>query len=555
MERRIEASRTVCAGGACWRRVAAWTLVWVLLCCIGLAGFATACERGPQEMPLKIEKVALFKNGLGFFTSSGTLPGGTASVRMGGFPVPSYGTFWVGYRDKVKVRSLIAAREPYQNSVPAQSIADLLRLNPGCSVRLHIGSDPGEIIEGKIVGDFKRQGGTAASGVLLIKTDKSTVALNVSSITRVDFARCDIVDSTQVEHMRPFLRLELDRPAGGERIGVTYLAKGISWAPSYLIDLSDAENARLSARALIINEAADLTNVKLELVTGFPNIRFAEVHSPIALTRNLGDFLRALTSRRTEPTREEYGLVNQLTLVTGAFAGPYEAPPPPVYSTVVEGQTSEDLFLYPVDDFTLKNGETAWIPLFSAEMPYEHIYTWQVGDYLTGDDRYRSEPDWKKSAEVWHCCRLVNGLDMPLTTASAEFMADGAFVGQDICYYTAPETETTIRINRAMNVLAEETEVEVERTRNAIHVRSSSYDLIKVRGELSLRSRLDNSINLEITKAVSGEILETAPVAEDVQTAEGLRQVNPRHVLTWEVPLEAGEELTLTYTYQVYIRN
>jgi hypothetical protein len=208
-----------------------------------------------------------------------------------------------------------------------------------------------------------------------------------------------------------------------------------------------------------------------------------------------------------------------------------------------------------VDDFTLKNGETAWIPLFSAEMPYEHIYTWQVGDYLTGDDRYRSEPDWKRSAEVWHCCRLVNGLDMPLTTASAEFMADGAFVGQDICYYTAPETETTIRINRAMNVLAEETEVEVERTRNAIHVRSSFYDLIKIRGELSLRSRLDNSINLEITKAVSGEILETAPVAEDVQTAEGLRQVNPRHVLTWEVPLEAGEELTLTYTYQVYIRN
>jgi hypothetical protein len=554
MERRIETSRTVCAGGACWRCVAAWTLAWGLLCCIGLASFAAARERGAQEMPLKIEKVALFKNGLGFFTSSGTLPGGTTSVRMGGFPVPSYGTFWVGYRDKVKVRSLIAAKEPYQNSVPAQSIADLLRLNSGCSVRLRIASDPEEIIEGEVVGDFNPQGGTPASGVLLIKTGKGMVALNTGSVTRVDFARCDIIDSTRVEHMRPFLRMELDRPAGGERIGVTYLAKGISWAPGYLIDLSDAENARLSARALIINEAADLTNVKLELVTGFPNIRFAEVHSPIALTRGLADFLRGLNSRRTEPVLELPGLVTQIAMAGGAFAGPYE-PPPPVYSTVVEGQTSEDLFLYPVDDFSLKGGETAWIPLFSAEMPYEHIYTWQVGDYLTGDDRYRNEPDWKKSAEVWHCCRLVNRLDMPLTTASAEFMADGAFVGQDICYYTAPETETTIRINRAMNVLAEETEVEVERTRNAIHVRGSSYDLIKVRGELSLRNRLDKSIDLEITKAVSGEILETVPVAEDVQTAEGLRQVNPRHVLTWEVALMAGEERTLTYTYQVYIRS
>ena len=44
---------------------------------------------------------------------------------------------------------------------------------------------------------------------------------------------------------------------------------------------------------------------------------------------------------------------------------------------------------------------------------------------------------------------------------------DGQFTGQDICYYTAPGAETTIRINRAMNVLAEETELELERQRNA----------------------------------------------------------------------------------------
>jgi hypothetical protein len=512
---------------------------------------------------LAVERVALFKNGLGFFTSTATLPESVTSVELGHLPVPSFGTFWVGYPDKVKVRSLVAAVEKTGKPVPVQSIGQLLQLNPGCKVRLHTGPDGREVIEGTILGDGKVERREAHSGylgsasggrVLLVKTDDGIVALNSSSVTRVDFGGCDIIDSAEVEQEQSLLRMQLERPAGGERIGVTYLAKGITWAPSYLIDLLDAQTARLSARALVINEVADLENVALELVTGYPNTKFSEVQSPIGLRGRLADFLKALRSGRTEPTRDQYGLTAQLAMVdaTSVIAG--SLPPAPIYSSVVEGLVSEDLFLYPVQDFTLMKGQTAWVPLFSAELPYEHIYTWKVGNYLSEDNRYRNRSDGKKAEEVWHSCRLVNSLGMPLTTASAEFMKDGAFVGQDVCYYTAPGAETTIRINRAMNVMAEETEIEIDRTRNAAHFRGSSYDLIKVRGELRLHSRLDKSINMEITKLVSGEILGTVPVAEDVQTAKGLTQVNPKHVLTWEIALDAGEELTLSYTYQVYIR-
>jgi hypothetical protein len=45
---------------------------------------------------VKIERLALFKNGLGFATATATLPERTTSVRLGQLPVPSYGTFWVG---------------------------------------------------------------------------------------------------------------------------------------------------------------------------------------------------------------------------------------------------------------------------------------------------------------------------------------------------------------------------------------------------------------------------------------------------------------------------
>ena len=196
--------------------------------------------------------------------------------------------------------------------------------------------------------------------------------------------------------------------------------------------------------------------------------------------------------------------------------------------------------------------------LFTAEMAYKHIYTWKIGDFLDPEERYRPDSgraDGKAAEEVWHSCRLVNNLKMPLTTAAVEFVTNGAFTGQDICYYTAAGAETTIRINRAMNVLAEEAEVEVERQRNAATFHGYSYDLVKVKGELKLRSRMDKAVNVEISKELSGQVLQMQPAAKDIQTAKGFKQVNPKHALTWEIELQSGAELKLIYLYQVYIRD
>ena len=51
------------------------------------------------------------------------------------------------------------------------------------------------------------------------------------------------------------------------------------------------------------------------------------------------------------------------------------------------------------------------------------------------------------------------------------------------------------------------------------------------------------------------KVIETVPEAKDTPTAKGLKQVNPRHVLLWEVELKPGEKQTLSYTYDVYVRN
>ena len=535
-----------------------------------------AQENKLQDVKIEIEKLTLFKNGLGFIISNATLPENSKTVRIGQLPIPSFGTFWVGYPKEVKLQSLITSIEEVERKVPVLSLAQLLQVNTGRKVIIHTSDRDieGTIIAGTVNNEEQsapnpyfmspRQHQDPYSGyipqipineIISIQTEKGIVVLNPGSVLRVEFADDNPINVTNSTQKYPSIRMELEKPAGGEKITLSFLARGITWSPGYLIDLSDPKTAKFSANAVIINELTDFKNVKLQLVTGFPNIKFADINSPVAKSQSLAEFLNALSGNRQ--SGNQYMVTQGMLSNVLTQSDDYETSIVPGYSTASEGLVAEDLFFYPVNNFTLKKDETAWIPLFTAEMPYKHIYTWKIGDFVDKDEHYNIQigsQEVKSAEEVWHSCRIVNTLNMPLTTAATEFVTDGEFTGQDVCFYTPPKGEATIRINKALNVLAEQTEIEVERKRDASVFHGYRYDIVKVRGELKIRNKLDKTIKVEISKELSGEVLESMPKSKDVKTAKGLRQVNEKHILTWEIELEAGGEEKISYQYQVYIR-
>jgi len=551
-----------------------------------LAGLVMSADTDEgSDADLKIERVALFKNGLGYFTSSAILPKGATIVKVKQLPVPSHGTFWISYPQDLKVNKLVTSKgeKDVEATWSARDIAGLLHLNPGRQVTLFTSENEGSAIKGTLIEvvsatppveesrpsslDIRSSSRTIsnlrspASSLIVIKIQEGTVALNAKSISRVDFESDDITTSVpnpSTTKTPPSIRIELEKEAKGQEIGVSYLTRGITWSPSYLIDISDSKTAKLSSKAVVVNEVTDLKAIHLDLVTGFPNIRFGDVNSPVAMSENLAGFLKALTTGRSE-SGSRGNMMRQQAMISNTLRSESDMfTPAPGYSTASEGLVAEDLFFYPVESFTLLRGETACLPLFTAEVPYKHIYIWKIPDMLDESEQYRQNRDNDEQAlaeEVWHSCRLVNNMDMPWTTAAAEFVNDGQFTGQDICYYTAPGAETTIRINRAMNVVAEEAEVEVERERNAASFHGYSYDLVRVKGELKLQNRQSKAATLEVTKDLTGEVVESTPQAKDIPTAKGLRRVNTRHVLVWEIELKPGQEQTLSYTYEVYLRN
>jgi hypothetical protein len=554
----------------------------IAVSCVGflLPSPARAGDEPPAGVKLRIEKIALFKNGLGFVVSSGELPGGTRTVRIGQLPIPTLGTFWVGYPGGVKLQNLVTTNEESEREDPVESIWQLLELNAGRRVLVHTSDKD---IDGTIQPVPPSRGpketpspyfmsprqpgnpGYISSppsqplSVIMIRTDKGIVALNPGSVMRAEFAEGEPVTTTKHKQVSPVIRMNLEKAAGGEKVTVSYLARGITWVPGYLVDLSDATTAKFSAHAVVINEMVDLDNVKLQLVTGFPNIKFSGVSNPIARSQSLAEFLQSLSGTGGRGGAGDYRLMQQAVAVNSpAVFGMEESAIAPGYSTAAEGEATEDLYFYPAKNLTLKRDETAWLPLFSAEMPYRHIYTWNIRDFVDNDDHYRAEResgDQKPGEEIWHSCRLTNTLAMPLTTAATQFITNDEITGQDVCYYTPPKAETTIRINKALNLTAEKAETEVDRKRDIAVFHGYHYDLVKVQGDLRIKNRLAKEVNVEITKELSGEVMEKGPNCTDRKTAEGLKKVNPKHLLTWTIALKPDEERKISYVYQVYIRD
>ncbi|RKY25277.1 MAG: hypothetical protein DRP83_06425, partial [Planctomycetota bacterium] len=341
-----------------WRKLAPITFAAILM----LAGVSLAGDEAP-DVAVEIERVALFKNGLGYFTSSAALPKGATTINIGQIPVPSNGTFWLGYPESLKVRAMITSMVDVEEAFSPRNVAELLQANPGRKVTLRTNLKDAPAITGTIVKVVSNDKPTPPSpyimdvrrvspgygrrpwygnSVIIIKTETGTVSLNAGSVIRADFGGDDITATVSVVSKKPSIRLELNKASRGQKVGLSYLARGITWSPSYMIDITDPKTAKFSAKAIVINEAADLRGVHLDLVTGFPNIQFGEVNSPVAMSQNLEGFLRSLTRGRSESNRRRgHTMQRQAMLRNMPMYADNVGAPVPGYSTARKGIVSE----------------------------------------------------------------------------------------------------------------------------------------------------------------------------------------------------------------------
>jgi hypothetical protein len=356
------------------------SVLFATIICVLITNAACA-EQTKESAKVKIQQVALFKNGLGFFISQVDCPTKQASFIITPEAAPSHGAFWVAYPEKVKLESLIARDVMLDESKPANSIEELLKANVGKKVWLSLDDKGESSISGVISfvaqdtqtprpnpyapGVARIEGYSSVlpvqpASLMIVHTDAGDAAVNPHLVKMVKFPDNKVNTNFSSTSKSVQLEVKMGSPAGGEKLTLSYLAKGITWAPSYTVDISKDDKASVSAKAVVINEICDLNNITIQLVTGFPHVLFADIVSPLAMKENLAQFLAALNRGQSE-RGEEAGRLSNVMVQTQSFARTrYEDMDRglmPAYGAAEAGKTAEDLFFYPLEKVNLAKGQ------------------------------------------------------------------------------------------------------------------------------------------------------------------------------------------------------
>ena len=494
------------------------------------------------DAELELERVALFKNGLAFLTYRGQLPENQVLVTLDEIPPPAHGSLWVETPPEVKVRGLFLRQTEASEERAATTLAELLELNLGQRVTLGLSSTaPSRTLSGSLL--------SASSEIVVLQTEEGLLTLPRQQIEQVHIAGSDARHQRTVTTSEPALQLRLSRSSPGSSFGLTLLTKGLFWSPSYRVDLSNRRTARFGAAALVVNEAVDLEGVMVSLITGFPHLEFAEVVSPMAPDQTLQGFFHAV--QNLGRSADEVKIFSQaVRFNTMPQADTFRIAPP-----TAAGLGVEDLHLTSVGRLRLAQGERVQLPLFDAEVPYEHVYTWDIPDFLGSEASYGNSNDEIPPDEVWHVVRLTNSTDTPWTTAPITFLRDGRLVGQDTLRFTPAGSDARVRINKALGMVVDQVEVETDRDGAPIDLWGRRYRRVTIEGKLTVENGLGKTAKLEITKAFSGELLTVSHTPVHTRRTRGLRSANPTNQLLWELELAAGDQVELRYEHTILVRH
>lgn len=519
-----------------------------LLICLPLLGTSLLPPADTQEATVAAEldsaivHVGLFKNGLTVVRRAVTLPG-PGRYSIGDVPAPIHGTFWIESDGDVSARVTTRTESTSKERKLTGNIQEDLA---GARVVVQR-TDGVASVAGKLA-----PLASGGSNMLVLDTVDGRVYLDTKLIASVRVIEAAPSEPIVTVKEIPLLELSaLDAPDGPISIEISYLTRGLTWTPSYRIDLSDPELLVLTQKTVISNELTDLTDVDVELISGYPNIEFGHVQSLLGSSSNIASFFSQLSNSSSLRHNTRGDIRSQ---ITSNYAAPATSSAPLVRPSA-EGV---DMHYHPIGKIDLKRGERLMLPIAEATSPYERIVDWRIPDlrdeHGRAIDEYQRENNPRyRSDGVWDALRFNNPYDHPMTTAPALIVDGHHFNGQQTSTWVNPGQETTLRITKALSVRVSASESEVSGDRELVSVGRRNYIRPDVHGELLVCNHRKVPTTVVIRRAFSGKLLSSDADPEERLLESGVYSINPRNELVWTITLEPGETRTLEYQYSVLV--
>jgi hypothetical protein len=520
----------------------------------------------------RIASVRLFKNGLAVVERTLAVPA-AGVYRVADVPEPVHGTFWVESDAKVEVQ--MTTREI---DVPARADGNLQDDLAGEDVVVHL-RDRETPAAGKVVkleaqkpgaerplapaGDpsaawaYRPPWAPAAAApaprfLVLDRGELGEVLVDPSQIAWIEVRRA----VPTVKRRAPVLLFRVGEVAKPPAtIVISYLTRGMAWVPSYRVDIADPKTLSLRQSAVVKNELADLRDAEVFLISGFPNVEFAHVTSPLSLATSLPQFFAELGQRAPGAAHASLANVVSQQVVLGNDSEPGRVN----FSAAPEGE-GPDLHYQPLGRRTLATGDALSLEVAAGSAPYDRIVEWRVPDLRDENGAVASAYERRARPEdfddaAWDAVRFRNPLGFPMTTAPALVAAKDRFLGEGLATWANAGEEAVIRITKALSVRTRCVESEAEGAREVTYVGGVAYRKVAVKGAASVANHRAEAIHMLIRRRFSGELVEAEGSPARALREEGVYSVNKRNELVWDLVLRAGEEKSLAYRYDVLVRN
>jgi hypothetical protein len=548
---------------------------------VALACLAAGVVRAePVDVEAPIVSVGLFKNGLAVVRRTMELPG-EGTYRLRGIPEVVHGTFWIESDAPLDVLST-TEDVPYEVPVPVALGAE--GGLAGRVVSVHLKDAAGTVLEGTVVtpspgdgADGRDQGsdwvrrnyislpytsGSSSYGSgrrsgplqqIVLDTADGLVYIDPEMVA---FCRAEKgpVSSVRKEHI---LLLTVGEGKGGARTAyVSYLAKGLAWAPSYGIDISDPDVLHISQKAVVRNELEDLRDAEVGLISGFPSVKMIDVVSPLSPGMEWSRFFSQLAQA---PYRWQDNVFRGFVGQAGGGGASADVTLTDLGGVALPQEGGPDIHYHSIGKRSLRVGDALGVTTGEGTAPYERVVEWLVPDNRKSNGRYIDDSDRERNPEkyassAWDALMFRNPLSFPMTTAPAMVVSDGRFLGQRPSFWTDPGQPATVQITKAMSIRTWSTEEEEEGSRMKVdYWWGREYYRVTARGRLSVDNNRSEPVKMVIRRRLSGKLLEADGEPKAKLLASGIYSHNQRNELTWTVDVEPRASLELNYRYMVEV--
>lgn len=581
--------------------------VLMLVGLLASVGFGEDAGRAVYDR-LPVKEVTVFKDGHAYVLHEGQMATDSrGNVLLDTLPNPVMGTFWAySAQSGAALTSVMSSRQDLDVEKTSASLEDLVKGNVGKSVLIKE-VNKNESYQATILRILEQAAAEEAPSsaaarygnayyasqpvvpqnpIVLLKAAEGIRALPVSQIQTVTFLD-EVNDTVSRKQKKETLTLQLDwkgrEPESKAAVGMAYVQRGIRWIPSYRVDIDGKGKAVLKLQACIINELADLNDVKTHLVIGVPTFAFKEVVDPISFQ----EAVASLSGHFRSDNRTAYSFSNAIMSQQAMY--PYESRSEPSASgetlnlgPELEGtEKSEDLFVFTVDHITLKKGQRLVMPLAEFTLPYEDVYKVDISFAPPLEMRQNFNNDQQlmlaklfHSPKAVHKIRLKNESEYPLTTAPTTILKEGRVLAQGMMTYTAIGNKGDLELTTAVNIGVKSSNEQTNQTPNAVNWNGHSFSKIDMRGTIELTNFGDKPVRLEVRRSVLGSMDEGSHDAVVRQLGNGYDEYafedgqpvwwswcswpwwwyrfNTVGQGNWTVELEPGKTMTLEYKWHYF---